>query len=118
MAVFNLFIATLMVESLFYRGKFLDGGKSMVDDESMSELVDLLIVGGGINGVGIAADASGRGLSVLLCEQGDLAGATSYFAPSAPFTPALADSHGPLSLRPPGQTRSVAGFQRPAPAGR
>ena len=66
-----------MVESLFYRGKFLDGGKSMVDDESMSELVDLLIVGGGINGVGIAADASGRGLSVLLCEQGDLAGATS-----------------------------------------
>ncbi len=40
-------------------------------------IVDLLIVGGGINGAGIAADASGRGLSVLLCEQGDLAGATS-----------------------------------------
>ena len=43
----------------------------------MSDVVDLLIVGGGINGVGIAADASGRGLSVLLCEQGDLASATS-----------------------------------------
>ena len=39
--------------------------------------VDLLIVGGGINGVGIAADAAGRNLSVLLCEQGDLGGATS-----------------------------------------
>ncbi|HEV2552000.1 MAG TPA: glycerol-3-phosphate dehydrogenase [Stellaceae bacterium] len=39
--------------------------------------VDLLIVGGGINGVGIARDAAGRGLSVLLCEKGDLAGATS-----------------------------------------
>lgn len=38
---------------------------------------DLLIIGGGINGCGIAADASGRGLSVLLAEKGDLAGATS-----------------------------------------
>ena len=43
----------------------------------MSEPVDLLVVGGGINGVGIARDAAGRGLSVLLCEQGDLASATS-----------------------------------------
>ena len=49
----------------------------MVNDEFMSDVVDLLIVGGGINGAGIAADASGRGLSVLLCEQGDLASATS-----------------------------------------
>ncbi len=39
--------------------------------------VDLLIVGGGINGVGIARDAAGRGLSVLLCEQDDLAQHTS-----------------------------------------
>jgi len=38
---------------------------------------DLLIVGGGINGAGIARDAAGRGLKVLLCEQDDLAGATS-----------------------------------------
>ena len=38
---------------------------------------DVLIVGGGINGAGIARDAAGRGLSVLLCEQADLAGATS-----------------------------------------
>lgn len=41
-----------------------------------SEL-DLLIIGGGINGAGIARDAAGRGLSVALCEQGDFAGATS-----------------------------------------
>ena len=39
--------------------------------------VDMLIVGGGINGVGIARDAVGRGLSVLLCEKNDLASATS-----------------------------------------
>ncbi|HEX6978959.1 MAG TPA: glycerol-3-phosphate dehydrogenase [Alphaproteobacteria bacterium] len=39
--------------------------------------VDLLIIGGGINGVGIARDAAGRGLKVLLCERADLAGATS-----------------------------------------
>ncbi len=38
---------------------------------------DLLIVGGGINGVGIARDAAGRGLRVILCEQGDLGCATS-----------------------------------------
>lgn len=38
---------------------------------------DLIVVGGGINGTGIANDAAGRGLSVLLCEQSDLASATS-----------------------------------------
>ncbi|MBT5193118.1 MAG: glycerol-3-phosphate dehydrogenase [Rhodospirillaceae bacterium] len=38
---------------------------------------DLLVIGGGINGVGIARDATGRGLTVALCEMGDLAGATS-----------------------------------------
>jgi len=43
----------------------------------MTTTTDLLIVGGGINGAGIARDAVGRGLSVMLCEQGDLAGYTS-----------------------------------------
>lgn len=38
---------------------------------------DLLVIGGGINGVGIARDAAGRGLSVLLAEQDDLASHTS-----------------------------------------
>ena len=38
---------------------------------------DLVIIGGGINGCGIARDAAGRGLSVALFEKGDLAGATS-----------------------------------------
>ncbi|MFZ5755410.1 MAG: glycerol-3-phosphate dehydrogenase [Pseudomonadota bacterium] len=38
---------------------------------------DLAIVGGGINGAGIAADAAGRGLRVFLCEQADFASATS-----------------------------------------
>jgi glycerol-3-phosphate dehydrogenase len=38
---------------------------------------DLAIAGGGINGCGIARDAAGRGLKVLLLEQGDLGGATS-----------------------------------------
>ena len=39
--------------------------------------VDMLVIGGGINGAGIARDAAGRGLSVVLCEQGDLGCATS-----------------------------------------
>ena len=46
-------------------------------DESTGHPVDLLIVGGGINGVGIARDAAGRGLSVMLVEQDDLASHTS-----------------------------------------
>ena len=40
-------------------------------------VLDLLVIGGGINGAGIANDAAGRGLSVLLCEQHDLAAHTS-----------------------------------------
>jgi glycerol-3-phosphate dehydrogenase len=42
-----------------------------------SEPFDLIIVGGGVNGAGIARDAAGRGLRVALCEKGDLACATS-----------------------------------------
>ncbi|WP_311274400.1 glycerol-3-phosphate dehydrogenase [Methylobacterium sp. WCS2018Hpa-22] len=38
---------------------------------------DLLVIGGGINGAGIARDAAGRGLGVLLCEKGDLSEFTS-----------------------------------------
>ena len=38
---------------------------------------DLLVVGGGINGAGIAREAAGRGLKVVLCEQHDLAAHTS-----------------------------------------
>jgi glycerol-3-phosphate dehydrogenase len=38
---------------------------------------DLLVIGGGINGAGIARDAAGRGLRVVLVEQDDLASATS-----------------------------------------
>ena len=45
---------------------------------AMAELTcDLLVVGGGVNGTGIARDAAGRGLSVVLCEQDDLASHTS-----------------------------------------
>ncbi len=42
-----------------------------------AEPIDLFIIGGGINGCGIARDAVGRGLSVMLCEQSDLGQATS-----------------------------------------
>jgi glycerol-3-phosphate dehydrogenase len=43
----------------------------------LNDLVDLFVVGGGINGAGIARDAAGRGLSVILCEKDDLAEGTS-----------------------------------------
>ena len=43
----------------------------------MVNITDIFIIGGGINGCGIAADAAGRGLSVVLAEQNDLASGTS-----------------------------------------
>lgn len=45
--------------------------------ETLDDIFDLLIVGGGVNGAGIARDAAGRGLRVLLVEQDDLAAHTS-----------------------------------------
>ena len=43
----------------------------------MSEVFDLAVIGGGVNGAGIARDAAGRGAKVLLLEAGDLAQGTS-----------------------------------------
>jgi glycerol-3-phosphate dehydrogenase len=47
------------------------------EEAILAEAYDLAIIGGGINGCGIARDAAGRGLAVHLCEMGDLAGGTS-----------------------------------------
>ncbi len=44
---------------------------------SEPKMIDLFVIGGGINGAGIARDAAGRGLSVVLCEKDDLAQGTS-----------------------------------------
>lgn len=52
----------------------------MQSHDHLGKKYDLLVVGGGINGAGIARDAAGRGLSVLLVEKGDLAGATSSWS--------------------------------------
>ncbi|EPJ48290.1 MAG: glycerol-3-phosphate dehydrogenase [Osedax symbiont Rs1] len=49
----------------------------MPADAVNGESYDLVVIGGGVNGTGIAADATGRGLKVLLCEMNDLASATS-----------------------------------------
>ncbi len=49
----------------------------MTESVAENELFDVVIVGGGVNGTGIAMDAAGRGLKVLLCEMNDLASATS-----------------------------------------
>ena len=52
----------------------------MQSPQSSAQSVDLLVVGGGINGAGIARDAAGRGLSVLLVEKDDLAAHTSQWS--------------------------------------
>ncbi|MEM6679892.1 MAG: glycerol-3-phosphate dehydrogenase [Pseudomonadota bacterium] len=44
------------------------------------KIYDIAIIGGGVNGCGIARDAAGRGLSVYLCEKGDIGGATSSWS--------------------------------------
>ena len=49
----------------------------MASDRPVRREVDLLVIGGGINGVGIARDAAGRGLDVMLCERDDLGAHTS-----------------------------------------
>ncbi|MHA1190275.1 MAG: glycerol-3-phosphate dehydrogenase [Alphaproteobacteria bacterium] len=46
-------------------------------ERGVTEIVDLFVIGGGINGAGIARDAAGRGMSVILCEKDDLAQGTS-----------------------------------------
>ncbi|MGB7121863.1 MAG: glycerol-3-phosphate dehydrogenase, partial [Bradyrhizobium sp.] len=46
----------------------------------MDRIFDLLIIGGGVNGCGIARDAAGRGNSVFLCEMNDLASGTSSWS--------------------------------------
>jgi glycerol-3-phosphate dehydrogenase len=50
---------------------------SLRASSSPAEPYDLAVIGGGINGAGIARDAAGRGLSVVLFEKGDLGGGTS-----------------------------------------
>ena len=52
----------------------------MQHSETSAQPVDILVVGGGINGAGIARDAVGRGLSVLLVEKDDLAAHTSQWS--------------------------------------
>ncbi len=49
----------------------------MPTKQGTSDIHDLFVIGGGINGCGIARDAAGRGLTVVLAEMGDLASATS-----------------------------------------
>ncbi|MBX9711163.1 MAG: glycerol-3-phosphate dehydrogenase, partial [Xanthobacteraceae bacterium] len=46
----------------------------------MTSIYDIAVVGGGVNGCGIARDAAGRGHSVFLCEMNDLASGTSSWS--------------------------------------
>src|SRR5205823_8741044 len=52
-------------------------GRGRLDYGASMDAYDLLIIGGGINGTAIAAEAAARGLTVLLVEQGDLGSGTS-----------------------------------------
>ena len=74
------------------------------------QVYDLAIIGGGINGCGIARDAVGRGLSVFLCEQGDLGGGAS--SASTKLVHGGLRPAGRLAL---GEIRAGAGGARPAP---
>ena len=49
----------------------------------MSAEYDLVVIGGGINGVGIGRDAQGRGMRTLVVEKDDLGGGTSVLQPNS-----------------------------------
>jgi glycine/D-amino acid oxidase-like deaminating enzyme len=70
---------------------------------------DLLVVGGGINGAGIARDAAVRGLSVILCEKDDLASHTSS-ASTRSAVAQRAAHHAPLALRHAARSRLAPGM--------
>ena len=57
-------------------GRVLDR-MGVLDMSGSAEFFDVFVVGGGVNGCGIARDAAGRGLTVALAEMGDLGSATS-----------------------------------------
>ncbi len=57
--------------------QYARGFVRMASESPARRKVDLLVIGGGINGAGIARDAAGRGLDVLLCERDDLGAHTS-----------------------------------------
>jgi glycerol-3-phosphate dehydrogenase len=72
--------ATDSAEKYFTPASGVDSRHERAAGERLMEpgrTCDLLIIGGGINGAGIARDAAGRGLAVALCERADFAGATS-----------------------------------------
>jgi glycerol-3-phosphate dehydrogenase len=60
--------------------------------------VDLLVVGGGITGVGVALDAASRGLSVVLVERGDLAAGTSRWSSKLAHGGVRYLSHGQVGV--------------------
>src|SRR3954469_16694485 len=64
------------------RGSSLNDARRRRDIEALTggEVVDVLVVGGGITGVGVALDAVTRGLSVALIERHDLAHGTSRWS--------------------------------------
>lgn len=71
------FLPFLFKDSHVYDFRSYSFSKSILMVRPITDPVDLFIIGGGINGCGIARDAAGRGLSVSLAEMNDLASATS-----------------------------------------
>ncbi|MCO7219173.1 glycerol-3-phosphate dehydrogenase/oxidase [Klenkia sp. PcliD-1-E] len=61
-------------------GTRLDPARRARDLDRLGRAVDVLVVGGGVTGAGVALDAASRGLSVLLCERTDLAAGTSRWS--------------------------------------
>ncbi|MEI4279772.1 glycerol-3-phosphate dehydrogenase/oxidase [Klenkia terrae] len=61
-------------------GTRLDADRRSRDLDRLGARVDVLVVGGGVTGAGVALDAASRGLSVLLCERADLAAGTSRWS--------------------------------------
>ena len=70
-----------------------------VADAELPTECDVLVVGGGINGAGIARDLAGRGARVVLCEQDDLASHTSSASTSGPASTTIGTVSMPSDAR-------------------
>src|SRR5262249_14747514 len=62
------------------RRRVTNGRETTLDMAKRENITDVFVIGGGVNGCGIARDAAGRGFSVFLAEMGDLASGTSSAA--------------------------------------
>jgi glycerol-3-phosphate dehydrogenase len=73
-------LISILLRYTVNRNKIANKTQASGTGAELDQIFDIAVVGGGINGCGIARDAAGRGWSVILCERSDLAAGTSSWS--------------------------------------